>query len=60
MEPLFKPGYIKSQLSLIGFIAGFAIVLSAPEMIFEKLADSALSILEMPIVYKSSKPPDTT
>lgn len=60
MEPLFKPGFIKSQLSLMGFLTGFAIVLSAPDMIFEKLSDNALSILELPIVYKSSKPPDTT
>lgn len=60
MEPLLKPGYIKANLPLIGFLTGIAIVISTPDMVFEKISDSALSILEFPIVYKSSKPPDTT
>jgi nitrate reductase gamma subunit len=60
MEHLFKPGYLKFHLSLIGFLTGFSIVLSAPDMVFEKFSDRALSILELPIVYKSSKPPDAT
>lgn len=59
MDKLFKSGFLKSQTAFLGYITGLALVITVPDLIFEEYFDKISSYLELPIIYKSSNPPNT-